>query len=141
MKKFFFILSMLIPILNACASEKAIIVSEKILNNYKVYSLARCISNNYIEMGVSFNKLPLKDYTTGFIDIEEGFAFSVNKGNTLDLFIRNKTGKFYQPKQKSGDLASVNLVIYDCVDFYKSKELQDFLIGLIQKSETNSDTP
>ncbi|POP40384.1 hypothetical protein CHU32_27725 [Superficieibacter electus] len=84
-------------------------------------------------MGVDFNKLPLHDYTMGSIDIEKWFAFNATEDNVLNMFIKNKTDHFYKPAQVDGDLAKSNLVIYKCVDFYKSKELDVFLRDLISK--------
>ncbi|XEQ04102.1 hypothetical protein LPA67_20045 [Salmonella enterica subsp. enterica] len=48
-------------------------------------------------MGVVFTKLPLKDNTRGFIDLDIGLAFYRNKDNVLALFIENKTGIFISP--------------------------------------------
>ncbi|EAQ0496942.1 hypothetical protein ILU99_001255 [Salmonella enterica] len=84
-------------------------------------------------MGVVFTKLPLKDNTRGFIDMDMGLAFYRNKDNVLASFIENKTGDFYKPRQAYGDLASVNMVIYDCIDFYHSKELNMFLRKIISE--------
>ncbi|HAW0505540.1 TPA: hypothetical protein JLJ39_004442 [Escherichia coli] len=78
-------------------------------------------------MGGDFKKLPLKDNTMGFIDIDAELAFYRNKDNILASFINNKTSDFYRPKQTSGDLASSNMVIYYCVNFFHSKELDVFL--------------
>ncbi|MDV1269422.1 hypothetical protein VC562_24000 [Citrobacter freundii] len=69
----------------------------------------------------------------GFIDIEEGLAFSSDKNNALDMFIKSKTDNFYKTRQTEGDLAQLNMVIYDCVDFYHSTELNVFLNNLISK--------
>ncbi len=41
----------------------------------KIFALAKCITSNYEKMGVDFTKLPLKDNTMGFIDIDAGLAF------------------------------------------------------------------
>ncbi|ECA8973238.1 hypothetical protein JK365_22405 [Salmonella enterica subsp. enterica serovar Ceyco] len=91
-------------------------------------------------MGVHFSDYPLKDYTMGFIDIEKGFAFSTNKNNVLDLFIRSETDGFYKPKKTEGDLAGLNMVIYDCVDFYHSRKLSVFLNDtLSEKMERGSE--
>ncbi|MGF6189730.1 hypothetical protein [Serratia sp. 2723] len=120
------------------AGENEQVSLDKTINDYRVYSLARCIVDNYKKMGVDFNKSPLKDGTMGFIDLDNGLAFSAERNNELDKFIEVNTGHFYQPKQPSGDLASVNLVVYDCMGFYHSKELKQFLKTLIQKSETDS---
>ncbi|HCE8851806.1 TPA: hypothetical protein N2Q63_000347, partial [Citrobacter freundii] len=68
-----------------------------------------------------------------FIDIEEGLAFSSDKNNALDMFIKNKTDNFYKTRQTEGDLAQLNMVIYDCVDFYHSTELNVLLNNLISK--------
>ena len=122
----------------ASAGENGQLNLDKTISDYRVYSLARCITDNYKKMGVDFNKLPVKDNTTGFIDIDNGLAFSSERDNELDKFIEVNTGHFYQPKQQGGDLASINLVIYDCMNFYHSKELKQFLKTLIQKSETDS---
>jgi hypothetical protein len=118
----------------AIAAENNKASVDSTVNNYRVYSLARCITNNYKEMGVDFNKLSLKDNTMGFIDMDNGLGFSAERNNELDEFIKNKTENFYQPKQKNGDLASINLVVYDCMGFYHSKELTAFLNKLIRKS-------
>ncbi|EMB4340339.1 hypothetical protein I5462_18700 [Citrobacter freundii] len=116
-----------------CSNGNILNTYEHLLDNYKTYSLARCITNNYKKMGIDFNKLPLKDYTMGFIDIEEGLAFSSDKNNALDMFIKSKTDNFYKTRQTEGDLAQLNMVIYDCVDFYHSTELNVFLNNLISK--------
>ncbi|EBA1259385.1 hypothetical protein NEV71_004645, partial [Salmonella enterica] len=87
-------------------SEKSI--SKELLSEYKKFSLAECIEKNYEKMGVVFTKLPLKDNTRGFIDLDIGLAFYRSKDNVLALFIENKTGDFYKPRQAYGDLASVN---------------------------------
>ncbi len=105
----------------------------KSIDEYRTYTLARCIKNNYINMGVDFDKARLRDVTTGFIDMEEGVAFSAEKDNKLDAFIESKTRNFYVPKQQTGDLASKNLVIYDCVHFSKSSELGVFLKELLAR--------
>lgn len=84
-------------------------------------------------MGVDFTTSKLRDTTTGFIDVEEGLGFSSDKNNSLDTYIKNKTENFYKPKQTEGDLAKVNLVIYDCATFSQSKELSAFLSALIIK--------
>ncbi|WP_285128882.1 hypothetical protein [Leclercia adecarboxylata] len=118
------------------AAGKPKVSNDSTVNKYRVYSLARCITDNYIKMGADFNKLSIKDNTMGFIDMDNGLAFSAEQSNELDAFIRKKTGTLYQLKQESGDLASVNLVIYDCVDFYRSKELNIFLNEFIKKSES-----
>lgn len=141
MKKFkyiivFFLYASLIS--QVIAAEK-FNVSEKTLNDYRTYSLARCISNNYKSMGIDFNKSHIKDFTMGFIDIEEGFAFSAEKDNALDSYISNKTKKFYLPKQAEGDLSNVNLVIFDCVEFSQSKELNTVLRDLIEKANSDSE--
>lgn len=106
-------------------------VSPQLLDDYKKFSLAKCIENNYGKMGVVFDKLPLKDNTTGFIDMDIGLAFYRDKNNVLASFIENKTGGFYKPKQNRGDLASANIVIYECIDFYHSRELSVFLRKII----------
>ena len=106
-------------------------VPKEILNEYKKFSLAQCIENNYEKMGVDFTKLPLKDHTAGFIDMDIGLAFYRDKDNVLASFIENKTGDFYKPKQTSGDLVSTNIVIYECIDFYHSRELDVFLRKII----------
>jgi len=118
------------------AAENQKVSNDSTVNNYMTYALARCITDNYKKMGADFNRLSVKDNTMGFIDMDNGMAFSAEQNNELDAFIRNKTVKFYQPKQESADLASVNLVIYDCVGFYHSKELNIFLNELIKKSES-----
>ncbi|EHG0014613.1 hypothetical protein J1K50_002859 [Salmonella enterica subsp. enterica serovar Magwa] len=113
------------------SSEKSI--SKELLSEYKKFSLAECIEKNYEKMGVVFTKLPLKDNTRGFIDMDMGLAFYRNKYNPLASFIENKTGGFYKPRQAYGDLASANMVIYDCIDFYHSKELNVFLRKIISE--------
>ncbi|OMQ24594.1 hypothetical protein [Serratia oryzae] len=138
MKSIIVLLSLVFYSWCASADENKQVGLDKTINDYRVYSLARCITDNYKKMGVDFNKLPVKDNTTGFIDIDNGLAFSAERDNELDKFIEVNTGRFYQPKQQSGDLASINLVVYDCMDFYHSKELKQFLKVLIQKSETDS---
>ncbi|HGB4760508.1 TPA: hypothetical protein ACIVKV_004627, partial [Salmonella enterica subsp. enterica serovar Javiana] len=55
------------------------------------------------------------------------------KYNPLASFIENKTGDFYKTRQAYGDLASANMVIYDCIDFYHSKELNVFLRKIISE--------
>lgn len=118
---------------SACENQNA--SNDVTVKNYRVYSLARCVTDNYKRMGVDFNILSLKDNTMGFIDIDNGLAFSAEQNNELDEFIKNKTDKFYRPKQISGDLASINFVIYDCMDFYHSNELSVFLNELIKRSK------
>ncbi|KEY57105.1 hypothetical protein [Serratia sp. DD3] len=137
MRSIIIIFSILFYSWGVSAGEKNQVSLDKTIKEYRVYSLARCIGNNYKKMGVDFNKLPLTDNTVGFIDIDMGLAFSAERNNELDKFIEVNTGYFYQPKQQSGDLASINLVVYDCVDFYHSIELKRFLKELIQKSETD----
>ncbi|WP_380177458.1 hypothetical protein [Kalamiella sp. sgz302252] len=105
------------------------------IKDYRIYSLARCINNNYREMVVDFSKQSPVDNTIGFIDIDKGYAFSINKNNNLDRFIKEETKNFFRPKHKSGDLSTINLVIYDCVNFYHSKKLNDFLKELLLKAE------
>lgn len=123
-----------------CSNGEEFNVNEKLLDNYKTYSLARCIINNYEKMGVTFNKLPLKDYSMGFIDVEEGFALSSDRNNVLDVFVKDKTDDFYKPRQAGGDLSHSNMVIYDCVDFYHSIELDVFLNNLILKKVISNRT-
>lgn len=115
----------------ALANEPKALTAQELLKEYKTYSLARCITENYKSMGVDFGKLPLKDYTQGFIDIELGYAFNAEQNNALNAYIKDKTGGFYKAKQSEGDLARVNLVIYDCVEFSRSKGLEGVLEGLI----------
>jgi hypothetical protein len=103
-----------------------------LLDEYKTYSLARCITNNYSSMGVKLGNTSIADYTMGFIDIEEGYALGVSKDNQLDNYIREKTAEFHKPKQTQGDASKTNLVIYDCVDFYKSDDLDSFLGKLLK---------
>lgn len=105
------------------------------IKDYRIYALARCINNNYREMGVDFSKQSPADNTIGFIDIDKGYAFSITKNNKLDRFIKEETKNFFRPKHKSGDLSTINLVIYDCVNFYHSKKLNDFLKELLLKAE------
>lgn len=136
--KFLLCFLFLISGCGVCSTKNEYSIPNKSLSDYKIYSLARCITNNYINMGVDFDKLHLKDYTMGFIDIEDGFAFSAKKGNALDVFIKNKTDDFYQPKQTEGDLAAINLVIYDCTVFSQSKEVDIFLKELIFKEISNN---
>lgn len=115
----------------ALADEPKALTAQELLEEYKTYSLARCITENYERMGVDFGKLPLKDGTQGFIDIELGYALTAEKNNALNAFIKDKTGGFYKAKQSEGDLARVNLVIYDCVGFSRSGELEGVLEKLI----------
>ncbi|MTH48863.1 hypothetical protein [Intestinirhabdus alba] len=88
-------------------------------------------------MRVDFNNLLVKDGALSFID--NGQAFSAVRNNKLDAFIKSKAGYFYHPKQKNGDLASINLVIFDCIIFYHSTELMLFLKELIQETGKVSD--
>lgn len=136
MRKIYVMLMFLLSGVASVAHGKTESIADKTENDYRVYALAKCITNNYHQMGVDFNRLPLTDYTTGFIDIEEGFAFSASENNELDAFITNKTGDFHKPRQSGGDLANVNMVIFDCVDFYHSEELVLFLRDLLQKAES-----
>lgn len=107
---------------------------ETLLKEYKIYSLARCITNNYEKMGVDFRTLPLTDGTVGFIDIDMGLAFAADPDNALDAFIEAKTGDFYKPlRQSGGDLRTTNMVIYRCANFSQSGELEGVLKGLIAK--------
>ncbi|MDL3639072.1 hypothetical protein QR231_10140 [Salmonella enterica] len=103
------------------------------LVSIKNFHLLSVLKKNYEKMGVVFTKLPLKDNTRGFIDMDMGLAFYRNKYNPLASFIENKTGDFYKPRQAYGDLASANMVIYDCIDFYHSKELNVFLRKIISE--------
>lgn len=112
-------------------------VSIQILKEYKKFSLAKCIENNYKKMGVDFQKLPLKDNTAGFIDMDLGLAFYRDKDNVLASFIEKQTGDFYKPKDTRGDLASANIVIYECIDFYQSNELDVFLRRIISRKMTD----
>lgn len=137
MKSFMVLMILSLYLCDASARENKSVTNDEIVNNYKVYSLARCVTDNYKRMGVDFNKLSLKDNTLGFIDMDNGLAFSAEQNNELDAFIKNKTEKFYRPKQVSGDLASINLVIYDCMDFYHSNELSVFLNELIKRSNAD----
>ncbi|ESC15955.1 hypothetical protein SEEA0322_23024 [Salmonella enterica subsp. enterica serovar Agona str. 0322] len=106
------------------------------IKNFHLLSVLKKIIE---KMGVVFTKLPLKDNTRGFIDLDIGLAFYRNKDNVLALFIENKTGDFYKPRQAYGDLASVNMVIYDCIDFYHSKELNVFLRKIISERNIGND--
>ena len=45
--------------------------------------------------------------------------------------IKEKTGNFYKPSTDRGDLASAKLIMYRCVDFYHSKELDVYLRKII----------
>ncbi|MFC0179929.1 hypothetical protein [Thorsellia kenyensis] len=102
---------------------------DNLVDEYKTYSLAYCIEENYKKMGIDFKQLPYKDITLGFIDTDMGvgFGFNTQPTNVLDEYIEMKTGHFYQPAHKEGDMSSVNLVIYHCAHFYESQELKDFL--------------
>ncbi|HIA4031645.1 TPA: hypothetical protein ACWQBO_005068 [Escherichia coli] len=133
MKAIFFIFCIFFMGNSLLYSEAKASESESTLDDYKIFTLAKCIASNYEKMGVDFTKLPLKDNTMGFIDIDAGLAFYRNKDNALASFINKKTGDFYRPKQTSGDLASSNMVIYDCVNFYHSKELDVFLKKIIHE--------
>ena len=132
--KFLLFIGLLLLGTGLCSAENELKVSKKSLNDYKIYALARCITDNYTNMGVDFNQLRLKDSTMGFIDIEEGYALGSTANNALDEFIKSKTGDFYKPKQTEGDLAIVNMVIYDCAAFSQSKVLEVFLSDLIVKA-------
>ncbi|WP_347254778.1 hypothetical protein [Leminorella grimontii] len=118
----------------ALANEPKALTAQELLKEYKTYSLARCITENYKSMGVDFGKLPLKDGTQGFIDIELGYALTAEQNNALNAFIKDKTDGFYKAKQSEGDLARVNLVIYDCVGFSQSEELEGVLEKLIAEA-------
>ncbi|WP_407731125.1 hypothetical protein ACJJVG_12360 [Pseudocitrobacter faecalis] len=80
-------------------------------------------------MGVDFDKLPRHNNTYGYIDV--GMAFSSKRDNVLAWYIKVKTGNFYKPSTDRGALASANLIMYRCVDFYHSKELDVFLRKII----------
>lgn len=85
---------------------------------------------------MDFGKLPYHDNTYGYIDIDAGLAFYSKRDNVLARYIKEKTGNFYKPSTERGDLASTNLIMYRCVDFYHSKELDVFLRKIIyQKLE------
>lgn len=103
-----------------------------LLDEYKTYSIARCITNNYSDMGVNLDGSNIIDYTMGFIDIEEGYALATEKYNKLDSYIKEKTADLYKPKQHQDDMSKTNLVIYECVDFYKSDDLDLFLRALLE---------
>jgi hypothetical protein len=103
-----------------------------LLDEYKTYSLARCITYNYTSMGIELKEQDITDYTAGFIDIEEGYALGAKNNNKLDSYIKEKTADFYKPKQLQGDASKTNLVIYECVDFYKSGGLDSFLKKLLK---------
>lgn len=60
-------------VVRLCEFRKSI--SKELLSEYKKFSLAECIEKNYEKMGVVFTKLPLKDNTRGFIDLDIGLAF------------------------------------------------------------------
>ncbi|MGT3734223.1 hypothetical protein KJ201_26985, partial [Salmonella enterica subsp. enterica serovar Typhi] len=62
-------------------------ISKELLSEYKNFSLAECIEKNYEKMGVVFTKLPLKDNTRGFIDLDMGLAFYRDKDNVLACFL------------------------------------------------------
>lgn len=121
---------MLLAGVNSYANDK-IIIPKKTLEEYKIFSLGKCITGNYEQMGVDFDKLPYHDNTYGYIDIDVGLAFYSKRDNVLARYIKEKTGNFYKPSTDRGDLASANLIMYRCVDFYHSKELDVFLRKII----------
>ncbi len=78
---------------------------------------------------MDFDKLPRHNNTYGYIDV--GMAFSSKRDNVLAWYIKVKTGNFYKPSTDRGALASANLIMYRCVDFYHSKELDVYLRKII----------
>ncbi|SQI36397.1 Uncharacterised protein [Leminorella richardii] len=133
-KRAFLLLGLLLTLANSASAndDPWKQTPETLLKEYKIYSLARCITNNYEKMGVDFKKLPLTDGTMGFIDIDMGLGFNAEKNNALNAFIEAKTGEFYKPlRQSGGDLRTTNMVIYRCVEFSQSGELERVLRGLI----------
>ncbi|HFZ0582122.1 hypothetical protein ACU6ZO_05840 [Klebsiella aerogenes] len=104
------------------------------LQQYRAYSLTKCIKDNYTKMGVDFSSLPLKDHTMGLIFEMDPQGILGTNERYFEKYIEDKTKFFYQPKQSSGDLAQSNLVIYDCLSFSQSKELEEFILVLMAES-------
>ena len=135
------IIIVLLSISSVFAKDK-IIIPRKMLDEYKTFSLGKCINTNYAKMGIDFNKVPLHDNTYGYIDIDAGLGFYSKRNNVLARYIEEKTGDFYKPSTQQGDLASANMVMYKCVDFFHSRALDAFLRKILYKrlSDIANDT-
>lgn len=87
---------------------------------------------------MNFDTLPLKDNTQGLVFEMDKENILALEGRPVQKYIDEKTQLFYKPKQSDGELANLNLIVFDCVDFSNSTELNVFLEKTISKSHKSS---
>lgn len=90
------------------------------------FALKVCLNSNYERLGVYKTKA-LKDYTR----VQQ--TLDPQKSMRLIEFIERNTGEFYTenlPIDSELDPPPYNAIFGRCINFYKSNELNDFLLEL-----------
>ncbi|MDR2121657.1 MAG: hypothetical protein LBP34_00895 [Flavobacteriaceae bacterium] len=109
----------------------------KLVSELKTYALCSCITNNYRAVDNTFNS---KDITkAAIVQIN---PISVETIESLEKYVEDKTMDFYKGYNvyTGYDFSNPNMIIYNCTEFYKSKELRQYIRKLIKikKSSGNN---
>ncbi|MGH1516438.1 hypothetical protein [Chryseobacterium sp. JK1] len=102
----------------------------------KKYALHKCLSNNYKNADPSFIS---HDYSASYMFQIKSADYS--KLNLLDKHIEKTTSDYYKMGiTENLEDSKANYIFWHCMDFYESKELDNYirkLIGVTPKKKTS----
>lgn len=104
-----------------CLSIYATAQSENII--LKKFALNKCIANNYKSVDSSFVS---HDYSASYIFQVKNADYK--KLNLIEKYVRKTTSDFFKmgTSENLGDAKS-NYIFWYCINFYESKELDNFI--------------
>lgn len=110
--------------------------SKEEIQTVKKYALQKCLKENYNSIDPTFIS---HDYSASYIvQIKNADPNILNKIN--DFTIKNTSQYYKMGVAENLDDSKANYVFWHCMNFYESKELDNYvrkLIGVIPKKETS----
>lgn len=112
--------------------------SQNIKNkDLKIYALSSCIQDNYKRID---DKFMSADMTNSFI-FQDLSNLSINQLSLFKKFITENTNNYYEElPNKEYEIEKANLIIYKCVKFYESKELDNYIKKLLKEKSKEEES-
>lgn len=108
----------------------------KEIQTVKKYALQKCLKENYNSIDSTFTS---HDYSASYIvQIKNADPNILNKVN--DFTIKNTSQYYKMGVSENLEDSKANYVFWHCMDFYESKELDNYIrkiIGIVPKKKTS----
>lgn len=106
---------------------------KEVVKELKTFALCSCVNKNYSQIDSTFYS---SDVTNSYI--LQSSPLSIDQYERFSKFIDDKTKDMYKEiPYGSYDAPKANMIFYFCLEFYESKQLDNFIKKMLKEKVTD----